>query len=69
MKIFLVLTFLFANIHCVDTTTVYICNSKSGKKYHLKADCHGLSNCSHTVIKITLDEAKKKGKTLCGWEK
>lgn len=47
---------------------VYVCDSEGGKKYHYTKNCRGLSNCEHTIIKVTLSEAKERGKTLCGWE-
>ncbi len=49
-------------------TDVYLCNSKNGKKYHFTKDCRGLSNCKAEVIKVTLTDAKKQGKELCGFE-
>jgi hypothetical protein len=68
MRILLLTFMLFAIYGCTDTTTVYLCNSPYGKKYHLKANCRGLSNCSHRVIKTTLGQAEKLGKTRCGDE-
>ncbi len=50
------------------STNVYICNSKNAPKYHLKSNCKGLTNCSYKTKKITLNEAKKMGRTLCRWE-
>lgn len=47
---------------------VYLCNTKGGKKYHFKKDCQGLRNCQGEIIKVTLTEAKEKGKTICGYE-
>lgn len=47
---------------------VYLCNSSGGKKYHLKSNCRGLNRCKAKIIKVSLKEAKKRGKTLCGWE-
>ena len=47
---------------------VFICNSDGAKKYHLKSNCRGLSNCQHKVIQIALAKAKGQGKTLCKWE-
>ena len=47
---------------------VYICKGKYSKKYHLTAGCRGLSNCSTQVHKVTFEEARKLGRTLCGWE-
>ena len=51
-----------------DKSTVYICGSNNGKRYHLTDNCKGLSNCRSKRIKTTLEKAKKQGKTLCGWE-
>jgi len=53
----------------VPPTTVYVCSGARGKKYHLRADCRGLSSCQHKIIKMTLAQAQKNGLTLCGWEK
>ena len=47
---------------------VYICVSKGAKRYHFTKTCKGLSNCKHTIKKVTLSEAKDLGLTLCGWE-
>ncbi len=62
----LIFTSLFAFTK-VDTD-VYICNSKSSKKYHFKETCRGLNACKHEIIKISLKEAKEKGLEICGWE-
>ena len=47
---------------------VYICKGKSSKKYHFKKNCRGLSNCSTDVFEVSMEEAKKLGRGLCGWE-
>ena len=52
----------------VSQSSVYLCDSPNGKKYHFSRNCRGLSNCKHSIVKVTLSEAKKRGKTLCGWE-
>ena len=49
-------------------TDVYLSNTKGGKKYHFTKDCQGLRNCQGEIIKVTLTEAKEKGKTICGYE-
>jgi hypothetical protein len=49
-------------------TEVYICKGKYSKKYHYKKNCRGLSNCSTNIYKVTLSEAKKLKRTLCGHE-
>ncbi|WP_259069921.1 hypothetical protein HDF24_25210 [Mucilaginibacter sp. X4EP1] len=68
MKTFLLLLLLFINTPG-PSTTVYICKGAKGKRYHLRADCRGLSNCQHKIVKMTLEDAQKNGFTLCGWEK
>lgn len=47
---------------------VYICDSKSGKKYHFTKTCRGLNACKASIKKLSLTDAKKLGKDLCGWE-
>ncbi|MEL1243949.1 hypothetical protein AAEO56_06710 [Flavobacterium sp. DGU11] len=47
---------------------VYICQSKNAKRYHFTKDCKGLSNCKAEIGKVTLSEAEKQGKTVCGYE-
>ncbi|MFD2284951.1 hypothetical protein GJU39_11845 [Pedobacter petrophilus] len=69
MKTIFLSLFFLAMATCKETTTVYLCNSDGGKKYHLRTDCRGLSNCHYQLISVTLEEAKKQGKTLCKWEK
>lgn len=63
---------LFVSFIAVPTispqTSVYLCDSSGGKKYHYTKSCRGLSNCQHEIIKVSLEEAKRRGKTLCGWE-
>ncbi|MDY0905066.1 hypothetical protein [Pedobacter sp. CFBP9032] len=69
MKILFLSFFFLATATCKESTTVYLCNSGGGKKYHLITSCRGLSNCSHKLISISLDKARDQGKTLCKWEK
>jgi hypothetical protein len=69
MKTLLLLLLLTGKSYCTDPTDVYICDSPGAAKYHLRQDCKGLRNCRHRVIKITLEEAKRKGRTLCALEK
>ena len=69
MKTLMLFLFLIADTGPVPTTTVYICSGAKGKKYHLRADCRGLSHCSHRVVKMKLSDAEKEGRTLCGFEK
>jgi len=69
MKTSLLILLLIVATAKVPPTMVYICSGAKGKKYHLRADCRGLSSCQHKIIKITLAKAQKDGLTLCGWEK
>ena len=69
MKLFLFLLILLTGTSCTDSTTVYVCDSSGARKYHLDPHCRGLSNCSHRIVKTTLEKAKASGKTLCAWEK
>lgn len=62
------ITSFIENPETSPQTSVYLCNSSGGKKYHYTKNCRGLSHCKHEIIKVTLQEAKKRGKTLCGWE-
>ncbi|EAR16466.1 hypothetical protein RB2501_06190 [Robiginitalea biformata HTCC2501] len=51
-----------------DFGDVYICKGPQSKRYHLKASCHGLSRCSTQTYKVTIEEARELGRTLCGYE-
>ncbi|WP_240315471.1 hypothetical protein [Aquimarina longa] len=47
---------------------VYICNGPKSKRYHYRKNCRGLKRCSTRIYKMSLEEAKEEGRTLCGWE-
>jgi hypothetical protein len=73
MKKILLLTFLFSL--SVSSTFVaqqqseqyvLVCTGKYSKKYH-SYNCKGLKKCKGETKKITLSEAKKDGKTQCGY--
>lgn len=66
--LFLVFVSICLSFGSTSSGIVYICKSESSKKYHLTQNCRGLNACDHQIVKITLSEAKKGGKTLCGWE-
>lgn len=66
-NILLLFIFVFTSFTSLESD-VYICVSKGAKSYHFTKTCKGLSNCKHTIKKITLSEAKDLGLTLCGWE-
>jgi hypothetical protein len=51
-----------------SVSNVVICEGKYSKKYHYSKSCRGLSNCKASIVKVTLTEVKKIGRTLCGWE-
>ncbi|AYL94248.1 hypothetical protein [Mucilaginibacter celer] len=69
MKTLLLSLILLLNTIPNPPTTVYICSGAKGKKYHLRNDCRGLSHCQHRVLKMSLSDAEKDGRTLCGFEK
>jgi len=64
----LAIIFALTTSFVATETKVFICNTKSSKKYHLKKNCRGLSNCSTETFEVTLDKAKELKITLCGWE-
>ncbi|WP_299671090.1 hypothetical protein [uncultured Polaribacter sp.] len=47
---------------------VFICTSKSSKKYHLKKDCSGIKKCKSKIKKITKKKAENVGRTICKLE-
>lgn len=68
IKILLLSTlFLFTSFD-ISKSDVYVCVSKGAKKYHYDKSCKGLSNCKHTIKKVSLSEAQNMGLSLCGWE-
>ncbi len=70
MKSVLFLFLLSGSIACnTASTVVYLCDSTAARRYHYRQDCRGLKNCGYQVREATIDEAREKGKTLCGWEK
>ncbi|MEM8998987.1 MAG: hypothetical protein AAGB24_01890 [Bacteroidota bacterium] len=71
MKTILFITLLFAfsfDYPIQKEVQVYICKGKGSKRYHYAKTCRGLSRCSTKIHEVTLKEAKKMGRTLCGWE-
>lgn len=73
MKTFITILSLFVllGFSGVDSSVsdVYICKGKYSKKYHYDKNCRGLSNCKADIILVDLQDAKKIGRDLCGWEK
>ena len=51
---------------CVDeSTTVVVCMGGSSKRYHKTEYCRGLNNCQGGLKRVTLEEAKRAGRTAC----
>ncbi|WP_010180999.1 hypothetical protein [Aquimarina agarilytica] len=50
------------------TTEVYICKGKGSKRYHFSPNCRGLNSCTTKIYKVSKSEARKIGRTICGWE-
>lgn len=71
MKNKLAFMVLFATLGCrrKDSGEVYVCDSCNARRYHVRADCRGLSDCDFRIVKVSLADAKASGKTLCYWEK
>ena len=68
MKTGLLIFGLFSFLFSLTNTKVYLCDSKNGKKFHYKKDCRGLKACTHEIILVDIITAKRKGKTICGFE-
>jgi hypothetical protein len=68
MRKFCLIVAVIALTSFTSNDEVYICISKNAKKYHLSETCRGLSKCKAQIKKVTLSEAQKQGKTLCGYE-
>lgn len=52
----------------LSSPSVYICNGRYAKRYHLSPYCRGLSNCKGAVSSISRNDARSMGRTLCGYE-
>lgn len=70
MKLILVGTYflLFSFVDFVDHDNVYICNSNTAKRYHLKKGCRGLKACKADIKEVTLKDALNRKRSLCKWE-
>ncbi|MGY4384673.1 5-bromo-4-chloroindolyl phosphate hydrolysis protein [Pedobacter sp. UYP24] len=70
IKIIFICALLLTSSHRDDNSkTVYVCDSKSAKKFHKNSKCRGLSTCQYKIVETNLGNATKKGMTLCRWEK
>ena len=71
-KHILILTILLVSVIAyssnVASNYVYICKGSGSYAYHYNPNCRGLRKCSTSLEKITLEEAKSKGRKLCGYE-
>ncbi|WP_121244677.1 hypothetical protein [Mucilaginibacter phyllosphaerae] len=68
MKTLFLLITLSVLLPTAPKDNVYICDSPTAKKYHLRNDCKGLSRCTHRIIGVTIEEAKKRKFELCKFE-
>ena len=50
---------------CAEDKGVYICTGRTAKRYHKAENCQGLNRCSGEVRKVTIDEARRYGRTPC----
>lgn len=44
---------------------VYVCTGSKSKRYHKTNECKGLSKCSGSIKKVTIEEAKRMNRTPC----
>jgi len=68
MKSLLLAVLLLKGTAMCTTSNVYICDSPNAIRYHLRSNCKGLRNCTHRILTVSLDEAKKRKLTLCKLE-
>ena len=51
------------------TTSVWVCNSASAKRYHANKDCGGLKRCKHEIVVQEIAQAEAIGLTRCAMSK
>ncbi|WP_281989926.1 hypothetical protein [Aquimarina aggregata] len=68
IQLFLVVMLAHPIAKVTADTQVYICKGPKSKRYHYRKHCRGLKRCSTEISKISLEEAKNKNRTLCGYE-
>lgn len=44
---------------------VYVCTGPTATRYHKSSTCNGLSRCSGSINKISVEEAESEGRTPC----
>ena len=47
--------------------TVYICTGPQSKRFHKTPNCRGLGSCSKEIKEVSIEVARKMGRTPCGW--
>jgi len=48
-----------------NKSNVFICDSNTSYAYHLTPNCKGLNRCTHAIVEITKENAKKEGRSRC----
>ena len=48
-------------------SSVYICTGQYAKAYHKSRNCRGLGNCRGDIKQVSIEEAKRMGRTPCGY--
>lgn len=51
----------------VSNETVYICTGPQSKRFHKTSSCRGLNSCSKEIKAMSIEQAKKIGRTPCSW--
>lgn len=65
-KLLLILSVLLLSFKIVPIEYVYVCDGKTSVAYHSTDNCKGLNRCTHTVIKVTKQDAiNTYGKRAC----
>ena len=64
----ILLVSVIAYANNVTSKYVYICKGSNSYAYHYNPNWRGLRKCSTSLEKITLEEAKSRGRKLCGYE-
>lgn len=63
----LLLILLIFPLFASNTEKVYVCTGNTSARYHNISDCKGLKACKGTIEFVSLNAAKSKGKTPCGF--
>jgi len=60
------LLFILLAFFAPPQSRVLICKSGTAYAYHAR-ECQGLKQCTHTIEKVSLAEAKEMRRTPCGY--